>query len=888
MSKNLTRKSLAFGALVALGSSVIAGAPAFAADTTLVPSLGTSTKMIAGEAFELTASLASNIPTSNISQLRFKVESASGVALSAISIAGTALTSSNDIDYATTGSTAEAFGASDTSAVFGLSSLSNVSYAKLSIATAAGSSSSWTVSSWLDSNNDGLVNGSETASSSPVSFVKQADVTSAITITAPVEGDTIVTAGVRFNDINNEQLTNTKVGLKFTKGDDTALSSNNANVRKTVAAWDATNGFVAAATADAALAKDTAVKVQAFYEDSALTYADAEKIGAAQTASVTARKLATFTAAVVRSATAKDSGTGTAASLLNKAFEAKVTAKDGSTTPVAVANVPVTVKVATTASLSGTAGSVVSLTVNGKVYTDSTKLPGTATTGDAKVATTTDASGVAKVAISTEGFTNQTITVTFYAENFSSQVVVTPEAATYSAYALASNGNVATTVDGTAVSIPVAVYDQFGGVPADEYDVRAVFDSAATTAQATTAATTATSTNVALVGGKATLSILDNGTGEGVNVYDITVEKRQAGGGYSGQITQASSAATISNFAVQIQSAASLVPGLVTITGSGTLNSTSKVHEITGASLELADFGSYDERAVLGTEPDLNATVNIAGNVKTLATATSAAALIDGTKVVLSGAGLQFKATVDGKKVYATDSITVYTNGSGAFDVVVSSNKAGAQTVKVVAGAVSQDVSITFAAAAQGTGTSLVVTAPATVAPGRTLEVSALLTDKYGNPVVEARTTNVVISYEGPGLVVGTLPTTFGTDGVAKFRVLLGAGDSGSAVATFKYSDADSDFTDTTDIVKTATVSIAAAAVVEPTSKIGTANSRVYVNVKDGKGSVVSVKIGAKWFTRSALNNDYTLSFKAKKKSKVSVKVYVDGDLSSSKTITVK
>ena len=882
MSKNLTRKSLAFGALVALGSSVIAGAPAFAADTTIIPALGTSTKMVAGEAFELTASLGSTIAAGNIAQLRFKVESASGVALSEIKIANTVLSTSNDIDYATTGTTATAFGASDTAKVFGLSSLTSGSYAKISLKTAATSASSWTVSSWLDSNNDGIVNGSETASSSPVSFVKPADVTSAITITAPLEGDTIVTAGVRFNDINNEQLTNTKVGLKFTKGDDSTLSN---GADQTVAAWDATNGFVASATASSALVKDTAVKVQAYYNVGGAAYATGDKIGAAQTASVTARKLATFTAAVVRSVTAKDSSTvGQATALQNKAFEAKVTAKDGSTTPVAVANVPVTVKVDTAATLSGTAGSVKSLTVNGKVYTDKTKLPGIATTGDAKVATTTDASGVAKIALSTEGFATETITVTFYAENFESTVVITPAVASYSAYALSSNQNVATTVDGTAVSVPVAVYDQFGGVPADEYDVRAVFDANGSgySAQATAAATTATSTNVALVGGKATLSILDNGTGEGVNVYDITVEKRQAGGGYS------ATAATISDFAVQIQSAASLVPGLVTITGSGTLNSTSKVHEITGASLELADFGSYDERAVLGTEPDLNAPVNIAGNVKTLATATSAAALIDGTKVVLSGAGLQFKATVDSKKVYATDSITVYTDKSGAFDVVVSSNKAGAQTVKVVAGAVSQDVSITFAAAAQGTGTSLVVTAPATVAPGRTLEVSALLTDKYGNPVVEARTANVVISYEGPGLVVGTLPTTFGTDGVAKFRVLLGAGDSGSAVATFKYSDADSDFTDTTDIVKTATVSIAAAAVVEPTSKIGTANSRVYVNVKDGKGSVVSVKIGAKWFTRSALNNDYTLSFKAKKKSKVSVKVYVDGDLSSSKTITIK
>jgi hypothetical protein len=574
--------------------------------------------------------------------------------------------------------------------------------------------------------------------------------------------------------------------------------------------------------------------------------------------------------------------TGTATAKTNSTFVVRALVKDGATTPVAVAGASVSA-VVTAAGLSTTK----TLAVNGTTYTDSTKLPGQGSV--AKLALTTDASGYASVTLTTTGFSAAAgaITVAFTTENLAAVTETVDLAdATYTAYALASNGNAAATTDGAAVSVPVAVYDQFGGVPADEYDVRAVFDTTVGdgyVAQATTASTSATSTFAALVGGKATLSLVDNGTGAGVNLYDITVEKRQSGGGYTG-----SSVAGLANFKVIIKDAADLVPGLITVTA-GTVGSTTKISAIAGpVALNLNTYGAFDARAVLGTAPTVGAEQSLAGNVKTAASATAAAVLVPGAKVTFSGTGLQFHSVVDSKDIYSLDSATVYADASGAFDVRVISNKAGKQTITVTSGAVSQVVTVVFADAAAGTATSLVVTAPATVAPGRTFDVSALLTDKYGNPVAVSTTSNVRVSYDGPGQVVGSLPTTFGTDGIAKFRVVLASNDSGSATVTVKYDSADGDFADTTDIVKTATITVAAPAVVEPTSKIGTANARVYVNVKDGKGSVVTVKIGAKWFTRSALNNDYTLSFKSVKGKKVSVKVYVDGDLSSSKTITVK
>jgi hypothetical protein len=61
MSKNLTRKGLALGAIVALGSSLFAGAPAFAGvestGVTLVPAAGTTYTSIGGAAFDLSTVL---------------------------------------------------------------------------------------------------------------------------------------------------------------------------------------------------------------------------------------------------------------------------------------------------------------------------------------------------------------------------------------------------------------------------------------------------------------------------------------------------------------------------------------------------------------------------------------------------------------------------------------------------------------------------------------------------------------------------------------------------------------------------------------------------------------------------------------------------------------
>jgi hypothetical protein len=399
----------------------------------------------------------------------------------------------------------------------------------------------------------------------------------------------------------------------------------------------------------------------------------------------------------------------------------------------------------------------------------------------------------------------------------SSTVDVTQVDASYTAFidnAVNGSASGVSTTDGAAVNVNVLVRDQFGGVPADSYDAVATW---ASNGQATTASTTASSTFAAIVGGKATLSILDNGAGVGVNTYDITWAKRAPNGVRTNSVT------IKSGFRVAIVAAADLVAGKITSTG--TLNSTTKIYENTsGVALSLNDTGNYDSRLATGTAPTVGTQQNLAGVVSVASSATQAATPIEGAALTITGpAGTQFQ---DGSNnVFGAASLTVYTNSSGQYSINVSSNKAGTQTFTLKSGSATQTVTIKFNAAGATTGTALAVDAPAYIMPGRTLTVTATLTDKYGNPVAVPTNASVDVAWAGPCLLVGTMVDAFDDAGKATFRVLLGAYETGSGTVTVKYDQsADGDFTGTAsgdlDLVKTATVQIGAAPVAGATAAI--------------------------------------------------------------------
>ncbi len=904
MSKNLTRKGLALGAVVALGSSLFAGTPATAAPGITLTDLNDKGNytMLEGESFTFLASGNADWAGS-ASTLRVHVKNVSGSAN-----APTEKIGGNDataVNYATSGATATALGtAAGDTAVFAVSSMTSpFQFSLTSGAIAADTTESYEVRAWADVNNNGVINDGEYVSPTrTVVFKDIASLTTTIAIDSPIQGATTVGADVTIPGVAIDQLTAAEFGVKFTSGTDTALKTG-ANVDAVTLSTDKTK-FEADLAVDA-LVKDTAVKAQLRWKDSAVATNDSGNtaVGAAVTASVVAAKAATLTADVVRSKTARyESASGSIVTghvLRNAEFELKATAKDSSTTPKVVAGLAVEVAISVpTGTLSGTAGSVVSLTVNGTTYTDETKLPGASSTV-AKIKTTTDADGVAKVKISSAGLSaNDVVSAVFSAETLSSTVEVIQKEASYTSTAYITNyGTKATTTDGVAVPVQIAIVDQFGGAPADgTFDARAIFVSSSQSPASTNASNV---TAVPVVGGKATLNILDNGTGTGANIYDIEyIKKDSVNGGYG-----SNSAVDIdSTFDIAIVSAADATAGslkVYTNSGQGTelsKNTAETAYTLDNSSnaLSVADFGNFDSRYVLGTEPTQTATAAVLyGKVATASSATAASVAIAGGQVTLAGKGLLFKFTTAGSKdIYATDSITVPADADGKYSVSVWSQKAGTQTVTITSGSAKSLVEIKFAQALATAGTSLVIDAPANVLPGRTLVVTATLTDKFGNPVAVSTNADVEATYEGPGLLVGTMPDVFDANGKLTFRVLLGANETGSSTVTVKYDQAsDDDFTGTAtgdlDLVKTATITIGAVAA-KVVAGVSGGTGKFNVAVTNAAGKQVVVKVAGKFFRSfSGTAAKRTVALKAPK-GKHKVTVFVGGKLVATKTITVK
>lgn len=964
MSKNLTRKGLALGALVALASTAIAGTPASAAgELTIAPSKGTSLNTFVTETFELQTSFASGIIPAAWTQLRYQITTDGVATILATASAATGT--------AAAGSLTLTNNVADIPSVNPTSTSTNMLALKVSSATATTASTAVTVRAYVDANNNGSFDsGTDTwNTSTTVNFKKYSEVTATTAITAPLEGDSTVTASVSYDAINNEQLAASKAAATFTKGDDTALTAADAsitasaqssttatytaantfvagqyvtvrglvtnaalNVSKVVGAsptssaftfelasatvssvtqagtasastlsdvaWSSTDKFKYVATAAATLVKGQAVKVQPRYNGTA--------VGTAATAAITARSISALTSDSVVSTTQAANATVA----LNKAFSVYAKAVDTSSPAVAIAGKTVSYSV-TVAALPANAAAVTSstatVTINGVKYTHQAALPGA--TGVAKLTGVTNSDGkVIVTGSSTDLANNNTIVIAFAAENFTSSITLTQTTiAPTTAYITNYEGAAAAVASGSSVSLNIAAYDQFGGAMADGYDARAVWASSTRTTTATTNTTAAVIAPV--VGGKATLVLPDAGAGTGTNVWNVSLIKRSStGGGYTGDSEQIGAlnftgGDAFTAFTVNFKAAADLVAGEITLTDGSTalaLNTakTKYVYTVgqegavaTPADLTVDGTGTFDARGVVGTVPAPLKTVagsvaavavDLVGTVKSASTSTYAGVAIPGTTVTITGAGLQFQSTQGGANVWAIGSITLNTSSSGTFSLNVWSNKSGVQTVTIKSGSATSVVDLYFDAAESTAGTAVAITAPKIARAGKTLLVSALITDKFGNGI-DTNGTNTTadagadleVVYDGPGFVVGNLPTQTDKDGKLTFRVVLGSGDSGLATVSVKYDQTggDLDYADATDIVKTADILIGVSATV---TKAATSKA----TVKNAEGLTVKVVRGAKSTTKVATSDSYKVSLKG---GKGTVKVYVNNILVASK-----
>jgi hypothetical protein len=180
MSKNLTRKGLALGALVGLVSTAVAGTPAFAADeVTFALSSGTVYAAPVDDTLTLNAGLAPAVPAANIAQLKYRVVTdGSLIAKVVITSAGAANTAVFTKTGSTTGVGATNFANVLTSVVYtptttptvinpntiavSVDSVADATTATTGVAPSATTATkSVTVTAFIDSNSNGAVDTGE-------------------------------------------------------------------------------------------------------------------------------------------------------------------------------------------------------------------------------------------------------------------------------------------------------------------------------------------------------------------------------------------------------------------------------------------------------------------------------------------------------------------------------------------------------------------------------------------------------------------------------------------------------------------------------------------------------------------------------------------------------
>jgi hypothetical protein len=260
-----------------------------------------------------------------------------------------------------------------------------------------------------------------------------------------------------------------------------------------------------------------------------------------------------------------------------------------------------------------------------------------------------------------------------------------------------------------------------------------------------------------------------------------------------------------------------------------------------------------------------------------------------GQVVTFSGSGLLFKSG----DVWSIGSATAIAN-NGTFSVEVYSNNPGTKVVTVTSGTLTKTASLVFTGASSAVR-KLTVTAPASVLAGATLSANIELVDGNGNgvetvaPATTPASEYIKVSYDGPGLLSGSLPTATDEDGKATVRYLTGVSDAGSATITVKFDqNFDGDFTDATDIVVVKTVLVGSAAAVSANASVAGIKGFVATTVRNASGKAVTVTVNGRVLTPRAPNVAAQLFRFRATAGKTTVVVKVDGVTVSSRTVSVK
>jgi hypothetical protein len=852
MSKISTRKGLALGTIVTLGFSALTGiAPAQANDqVTLVPKAGTSYNVPADEKFTLNTYFASAAQSAASDVLKVKIVDSS----EKLDLGAGKTAVANVTDVAALDATSKAVVVTTTAATAGVANSKDIVLVPSGSITAK---FSVTVQSWVDRDGNSTIDAGEVASQvRTVNFLTKSDITAAITFGETIEmAATDAKATVVFTPGLNLQLLDlANASTTGTASDGKLLPADIAGLNVKLAGTEADN-YVINSDGSVTVDENTAVAAGSYTVEAFLG----------------SDSLGKTTATIVDNAPTATSGKSTVALVAGDNATAAGVVRVGSTSH----SLKITLKksddkavpagVLVRLTLDGTSGSVLNSTNS---VADTITVGGKSVSASADVAFTakTDASGqVTLPIVATGGTAGSKIVLDVKSEGVTivSAFAITWTAATYTLTELttvdakdggaaagsATAKGLASTVGGTT-EIKVAYVDQFGKAPADN----------AVRVKAVNTLRTASTLYANIVGGRAS-----------VNVTDAAV---------SGQ-TQIKTELSTESYDTAASSWGS-ASGVLSTVWINPLAGTTSVIDLTTATTaaDLAATISTTALVAADTRVGATATLGSGANIAIVSGDVS----VDGALVTISGSSDLVFAT-DGLSAKGT--LSGYADDGGRFKFSVYSNKTGSYVVSVSApGATAKTATIVFTNdELSGTVVSLAAT-PSRIGSGKTLKLSATISDKFGN-AIDTTGTKVKVTYVGPGLPIGTLPTETDAAGVVAYNYLLGASDTGAATITVEYygaDGADDAAGDTTpdDIIATKTILIGVSA----TSAAG--SKRANVTVKNAEGLTVKVVSGSRSVTRVATSDNFRTSLTKLAAGKRTVKVYVNDILVSSRSVTVR
>jgi hypothetical protein len=879
MSKNVTRKGIALGALVALGSTLFASAPAHAAAAlTIAPKAGTTYNVISSDDFELKAYGNVDLPDAQLAKLKWKVTNADSATLTYTTSDGASGGTTETVDG--TAGTASSGTSDIVGANYGTGT--ELEYLGIDPTTDATTTAvTLTVQAFIDSDLGGDLDADEVASAAvTVKFISGSSITATTVLTAPQIGVNPEATVTYNNDINLEQTTLTNVGVQFlSNGSETTAKGSS-----TKALNDAKTAVVF--TGGTAAGAGATIGARPYVDKS-----DADTLGAEGTAvystvsaagSATGASLTFDNGANIRTATgtydinSASSGSSTAVAGANKVIRKGTKSvsfgvqflKTNADTNVGAGQ---TVKVVLSEPLN-TTNAAYDIPASSEIVSGGKTLKSASAGGAAESVTyftTTGADGKVTITLDSKlAAAGESVQVMVYSgASYSVAVGVNVLWKDATADRIVETTSRLTNdtrriLKGGSVSVNYQLLDQFGVkfAAADTfYRVKLTPGSVSSGASFTNLVT--------LTGGEGSATVTDNSTAADDWTLDGALESSTASVTWAAlsvsniwTTAAAGNGTTTTNVSVvdALDTPATITLDDVQLSDNSTAPATTGV-PLADKALAAKDL-RFNKSSVVAPGYGSNKGANLSGTVTT-----SNGANANGVAVTISAAKVGFGT--DAGDVFTLDSITVYTGSNGQYSVDAFSKTAGAVVFTIKSGDITKTQTVTFAKPAEADADSVTVTAVKTTKAGRAIDVTVKVLDANGNGIdTDGSGDTLDITVSGAGYTY-SVPTSTNASGVATFKLIFGLEDKGVATISASF---DADGASTTYSAKTASTEVLAGI----TASIAKPKKGANVVVKYASGATIKVVRGTKSVTKVATSDSQKVALKT---GTGTVTVYVNG-----------